>query len=139
MRQDPNPIIEQCEAVLASHVVELATELRGCEAADLISLIWLERTPSLRDVLGSSCETLFRPETMTFGGDAEVVVTWSNPPTIHIPMEFRANGFEIYYRLTMMSGSAFVEIELMRFDGPGGLNSQAIGYLDVALAEARNR
>lgn len=127
----------QLEEVLASHVVDLATEIRRCDAADLISLIWLDRTLALRDLINSGCETVFRPECMIFNGGAEVVAPWAKPPIIGLPMEFRAKGFEIYYRLTMTAASAFVEIDLLRFDGSEGLTTESVGLLDSALTEAR--
>lgn len=137
MKGAPIPHIEQLEAVLASHVVDLATEIRGYGAADLIAFIWLDRSQSLRDVLDSGCEALFQPSTMRFGGDAEVVVSWSAPPTIRIPMEFRSGGLEIYFRLLMKASSAEVEIDFLRCDDPDELTRLTIERVDRLLSGSR--
>lgn len=137
MKLAPVPHIEQLEAVLASHVVDLATEIRGYGAADLIAYIWLDRSQSLHDVLDSGCEALFQPSTMRFGGDAEVVVSWAAPPTIRIPMEFRSGGLEIYFRLLLNASSAAVEIDFLRCDDPGELTRLTIERVDRVLAASR--
>lgn len=136
MRSERNAIIDRCEAVLASHIVELTSELRGYDAVDLIALIRLGQLPSLRCLIDSDCETHFKPTTMSFGGDAEVSVSWRRPPVIRIAMQFRHQRFEIYYRVTLAAGEAGVEIDLLRFDGRR-CAAPSVGELDLVLADAR--
>ena len=135
MKLEPAAMIDACEAVLASHIVELTTEFRGYDAVDLIALIRLGRLPALRSLLESDCDSLFKPTTMSFGGDADVSMSWSAPPTIRFAMEFRHLGIEIFYRLTLAAAEACVQIDLVRGAGSGA--SAAAAQLDRVLWDAR--
>ncbi len=137
MQREVSHLTHRFEAMLAAHVVELLSELRNYEAADLIALIRLDRIGSLRSLLESDCEVLFRPQTMTMGEHLEVIVRWDAPPTIRLAMVFRNRGVELYYRLTLEAFEAAVEIEYLRFLDPDLEAASQVSYLDAALGDSR--
>jgi hypothetical protein len=125
------------EAILAKNIAELTTEFRNYDAADLIALIKLDRMATLRSLLDGECEMLFKPETMRFGQHAEVVIGWDAPPSIRLAMEFRNQGIELYYRLTLEAADANVEIDLIRFDEPEPGAPSRGTRLERALRDSR--
>lgn len=130
-------ITPMLEATLAKNISGLTTEFRNYEAADLIALIKLDRMATLGSLLDGECEMFFRPETMCFGGHAEVLIGWNVPPTIHLAMMFRNQGVELYYRLTLEAAEANVQIDLIRF-GEGEIGPvTSVERLDQALRAAR--
>jgi hypothetical protein len=137
MRRDFNSLTKKCEEVLGGHVVELLSEFRSYEVADLIALIKLDRIVSLRSLVESDCEVLFKPRTMAMGEHAEVVVRWDVPPKIRLGMVFRNRGVELYYRLTLEAFEAAVEIDFLRFLDPNPQLGSRINRLDAALSDAR--
>ncbi|MGE0629210.1 MAG: hypothetical protein AB7O43_15400 [Hyphomicrobiaceae bacterium] len=137
MRRHSEELTIGCERALASHVADLSTEFRKYDAADLIALIQLERYDTLRSVLQADCEDLFKSNSMTFGDHAAVVVHWDAPPAVQLAMEFRRNGIEVYYRLTLRAVEAQVEVDFVRFDQSELSESGQIALLERALRDAR--
>ncbi len=137
MRREISGITQKCEEILGGHVVELLSEFRNYEVADLIALIQLDRVVSLRSLVESDCEVLFKPRTMEMGEHAEVIARWDAPPKIRLGMVFRNHGVELYYRLTLEAFEAAVEIELLRFSDPDLGFGGSISRLDAALSDAR--
>jgi len=137
MRVHSDCLTSHYEAVLASHVVDLTTEFRGYDAADLIAMIRLERFAELRSLLEGDCKEIIKPSTMLLGDHAEAVVRWDAPPSIRLSMVFRHLGVELYYRVTLEAAEAFVEIELLRFDDDIAVSSAPVAALERALSDAK--
>ena len=125
------------EAILAANIRDLTTEFRNYEAADLIALIRLDRMASLRSLLDGECDMLFKSGTMRFAGHGQVMVGWRGPPSIRLTMMFQHLGVELYYRLTLEAEGADVEIDLVRFDPPGGATAGRGAMLERALRASR--
>ena len=137
MRREFNSLTTKYEEVLGGHIVELLSELRSYEAADLIALIQLDRIVSLRSLVQSDCELLFKPQAMAMGEHAEVIVRWDAPPKIRLGMVFRNRDVELYYRLTLEASEAAIEIDFLRFLDPNVQSGDRINRLDAALGNAR--
>lgn len=125
------------EATLAANIVDLSTEFRNYEAADLVALIRLDRMATLRSLLDGECEMFFKPQTMLFGEHAEVVVGWNAPPSVRLAMVFRNHGIELYYRLTLEAADAHVQLDLIRFESSESREADQVERLERAFSAAR--
>ena len=125
------------EATLAANIVDLTTEFRNYDAADLVALIKLDKIATLRSLLDGECEMLFKPSTMQFGGHAEVFIGWNVPPSIRLSMTFRHLDVELYYRLTLEAADAHVQIDLIRFEPADVGRSDQAERLERAFSAAR--
>lgn len=128
----------RCERILALHVVELSTELRQHDAANLIALIQLQRFEAVRSLVDGDCEFLFQPSTMRFGSEAEVSADWTSLPTIALSMEFSYGSVEVYFRLVLEAREAGVEIDYMRFERATRHDTSYVAALHRALSDARS-
>lgn len=137
MQPEVTELTPHLEAILADNIAALTTEFRNYDAADLIALIKLDRMATLRSLLDGECEMFFKPQTMRFGQHAEVVIGWDAPPSIRLAMEFRNQGIELYYRLTLEAADANVEIDLIRFEEPEPGAPSRSARLERALIESR--
>lgn len=125
------------ERALGDGLSEVATELRLVDVADLIAYIRGEQLANLGDVVSSSIERFFKPETLRYGKAAEIDLTWGSEPAIKIDMEFHNQEVSVYFSLLLESLRAGVEINYTNLNDKLGDPIWNTARLIKAIADAR--
>lgn len=103
------------ETVLGESVGDVASELRLIDVVDLISYVRNEQYANVGDLVSSSVERFFRPDTLRFGKAADVTLSWGSAPSISLDMEFHHKSVSVYFRLLLEEYTAGVEIDYVSF------------------------
>lgn len=125
------------ETVLGEGMGDVASELRLVDVADLVSYIRNEQFANVGDLVSSSVERYFRPDTLRYGKAADVELHWNSTPSISIDMEFHHKDVSVYFRLLLEALTAGVEINYMTFVNPSDDPSRNTQRLIDAIADAR--
>ena len=125
------------ERIIAHALVDVASELRLTDAAELIAMIRHDHAANIADLVNSSTELFFKSGTLRYALTASVRAPWDGTPVVALDMEFRYAMVSAFFRLTIGQRQAAVEIMDILFDEKG-LNERAkAGRLAAALASAR--
>ncbi len=125
------------EKALGVGVRELASDLRLVEPADYINFVRTERFANIANLVASSAELFFKPGTISFGHSGDVDVTWDQPPSVALDMEFRHMRVNVYFRLVLEAENAGVEITHVAFDSASEEPDENTRRLIEAIADAR--
>ncbi len=125
------------EQVLANGLRDVASELRLIDAVDLIAFIRTEQFGNIKNLVNSSTELFFKPDTIAFGASGDVDLTWGAPPAIGLDMEFRHRSVNVYFRLLLEAVHAGIEIHHISFDGGSADPDENTRLLAEAIADAR--
>ncbi len=125
------------ERILGEAVESLAAELRLIDVANFIAYIHGEAFANLQDILNSSIELFFKPNTLAYGGSADCEVDWNTSPTIILDMEFRNQSVWVVFKLILRALETSVSIEYISFGKPTASSEQDTRQLIEALADAR--
>ena len=68
------------EKALAEGIKEVASELRLIEAADFVAFIRTDQFANIANLVNSSTELYFKPDTITFGLSGDVNLQWGGTP-----------------------------------------------------------
>ncbi|MCK9910220.1 hypothetical protein MXD81_13830, partial [Microbacteriaceae bacterium K1510] len=101
MKKQPNKFTYEREKALGYGIRELASDLRLVEPADYINFVRTERFANIANLIASSAELFFKPGTIYFGHSGDVDVSWDQPPTVALDMEFRHMRVNVYFRLVL--------------------------------------
>lgn len=137
MMKQPNRFTFEREKALGHGVRELASDLRLVEPADYINFVRTERFANIANLIASSAELFFKPGTIYFGHSGDVDVSWDQPPTVALDMEFRHKHVSVYFRLVLEAQQAGVEITYVAFDGASDEPDENTQRLIDAIADAR--
>lgn len=125
------------ERALGDGLGEVATELRLVDVTDLIAYIHNDQLANLGDVVSSSVERFFKPDTLRYGKAAEIDLSWGSEPAIKIDMEFHHQEVSVYFSLLLESLRAGVEINYTNFNDATMNPSRNTARLIKAIADAR--
>jgi hypothetical protein len=125
------------EKVLGEGIREVASELRLVDVVDLVSYIHNEQFANVGDLVSSSIERFFKPDTLRYGRAGDVELNWGSPPAIMIDMEFHHRKVSIYFRLLLEALGAGVEINYISFDDANDDPHQNTTRLIDAVTDAR--
>lgn len=125
------------ERALGNGVRELASELRLVEPADYVAFVRAERFANIANLVASSAELFFKPDTIVFGHSGEVDLKWDEPPSVVLDMEFRHMHVNVYFRLLLEARRAGVEITYVAFEGASKQPDDNTRRLVEAIADAR--
>lgn len=125
------------ERALGDGLSEVATELRLVDVADLIAYIRGEQLANLGDVVSSSIERFFKPDTLRYGKAADIDLTWGSEPAIKIDLEFHHQEVSVYFSLLLESLRAGVEINYTNLNDKRGDPVRNTARLITAIADAR--
>ena len=125
------------EKVLANGLRDVASELRLIDAIDLVAFIRTEQFGNIENLVSSSTELFFKPDTIAFGASGDVDLTWGAPPTIGLDMEFRHLSVNVYFRLLLESVCAAIEIHHISFESGSADPDENTRLLAEAIADAR--
>jgi hypothetical protein len=125
------------EKALADGLRDVAAELRLIEATDLIAFLRTEQFGNIANLVNSSSELYFKPNTLSFGQSGDVHLKWGNAPAISLDMEFRHLGVTVYFRLLLQALQAGIDIHYITF-AEGSADPEAnTTRLVAAIADAR--
>jgi hypothetical protein len=137
MKKHSSRFTYEREKALAQGIRELASDLRLVEPVDFVSFVRMERFANIANLVASSAELFFKPGTIAFGHSGDVDVTWDQPPTVALDMEFRHRCVNVYFRLVLEAEQAAVEITHLAFDGASEEPDENTRRLIEAIADAR--
>ena len=125
------------EQIIADALVDVASELRMTDAAELISMIRDDHAANIADLVNSSTELFFKSGTLRYALSARFKAPWDATPVIEIDMEFRHAAVCAFFRLKIGQRRAGVEIIDILFDEQGLDDLTKAERLSAALASAR--
>jgi hypothetical protein len=125
------------ERVIAAALVDVASELRLTDVAELINLIRNDEAANLADLVNSSTELFYKSGTLRYALTANFKAPWDATPEVALDMEFRYARVSAFFRLTIGRRRAGVEIQDVLFDEDGLDESAKVERLTAAFASAR--
>jgi hypothetical protein len=138
--------LEQCprhrrplarEQIIADALVDVASELRLTDAAELMSMIRNDQAANIADLVNSSTELFFKSGTLRYALSASFKAPWDATPTVEIDMEFRHAAVCAFFRLKIGRRRAGVEIIDILFDEQRLGDFAKADRLSAALKSAR--
>ena len=125
------------ERIIADALVDVASELRLTDAAELMSMIRSDQAANIADLVNSSTELFFKSGTLRYALSASFKAPWDATPTVEIDMEFRHAAVCAFFRLKIGQRRAGVEIIDILFDEQGLEDFAKAERLSAALGSAR--
>src|SRR5262249_36582597 len=125
------------ERALADGMREVASELRLIEAADFIAFLRTEQLANIANLVNSSTELYFKPDTVKFGLSGDAHLQWDSPPSVSLDMEFHHRQVNVYFRLRLEAMRAAVEIDYITFEEASPDPDENTQRLVDAIANAR--
>ncbi len=125
------------EQIIASALVDVATELRLTDAAELMAMIRNDHAANIADLVNSSTELFFKSGTLRYALSASYNAPWDGTPVVALDMEFRYAMVSAFFRLTIGQRRAGVEITDILFDEHGLDDRTKAERLSAALESAR--
>lgn len=127
----------QREKALADGLRDVAAELRLIDATDLIAFLRTEQFANIAQLVNSSSELYFKPNTLSFGRSGDVHLKWGEAPAIGLDMEFHHRGVAVYFRLVLQALQAGVDIHYISFCESSAAPEENTARLIEAIADAR--
>ena len=118
-------------------LVDVASELRLTDAAELVAMIRNDHAANIADLVNSSTELFFKSGTLRYALSASVHAPWDATPVVALDMEFRHASVSAFFRLTIGQRHAGVEIMDILFDEEGLNEPAKVERLAAALRSAR--
>ena len=137
MLRQGNSYTRDREKALADGLKEVASDLRLIDAADLIAFIRTERFGNISNLVSSSTELYFKPNTIFFGRSGTLNLRWGGTPSIMLDMEFHHMRVNVYFRLLLEALHAGVEIDYVSFEDGSPDPRENTQRLIDAIADAR--
>lgn len=131
-----NDHLGECERILAESILELASELRLINAADMVGWLRCHRFGNLATLVSSSAELMFKPSTLRFSFSGEAELTWEGDLALHLDMEFHHRSVDCYFKLHLLKVHAGVAITYLAVDGLPCNTEAASERFAAALADA---
>lgn len=127
------------EKALADGIKEVASELRLIDAVDFVAFIRTEQFANIGNLVNSSTELYFKPDTIRFGSSGDVHLQWGGTPSVSLDMEFHHMRVNVYFRLMLEALQAGIEIDYITFDDGSSDPDQNTQRLIAAITSARLR
>ena len=125
------------EQIIADALVDVASELRLTDAAELMSMIRNDHAANIADLVNSSTELFFKSGTLRYALSASFKAPWDATPTVEIDMEFRHAAVCAFFRLKIGQRRAGVEIIDILFEERGLDDLAKAERLSAAIESAR--
>ena len=129
--------VHERERIIAHALVDVASELRLIDAAELMTMIRNDHAANIADVVNSSTELFFKSGTLRYALSASYNAPWDGTPLIAFDMEFRHAMVSAFFRLTIGQRRAGVEIMDILFDEEGLDERAKAERLNAAFESAR--
>ncbi len=125
------------ERIIADALIDVASELRMIDAAELILMIRDDHAANIADLVNSASELFFKSGTLRYALSASYKAPWEATPVVAIDLEFQYALVSAFFRLTIGERRAGVEILDILFDEKGLGEEAQTSRLSAALASAR--
>jgi hypothetical protein len=125
------------EQIIADALVDVASELRLTDAAELILMIRSDQAANIADLVNSSTELFFKSGTLRYALAARFRAPWDATPVVELDMEFRHAAVCAFFRLKIGQRRAGVEIIDILFDEQGLDDLAQAERLSTAFDSAR--
>jgi hypothetical protein len=125
------------ERIIADALIDVASELRLTDVAELINLIRNDEAANLADLVNSSTELFYKNGTLRYALSASFTAPWDATPEVALDMEFRHAMVSAFFRLTIGRRRAGVELIDVLFDEDGLDEMAEAERLTAAFASAR--
>ncbi|MGO9742443.1 MAG: hypothetical protein ACLPN5_13205 [Roseiarcus sp.] len=126
------------ERILADALVDVATELRLADPAELLLMIRSDHEANIADLVNSSSELFFKAGSLRYGLVARYELGWESTPSVRLDMEFRHAEVTVFFRLTIGRARGGVEVvDIFIDDGEPTDVEVSRARLAQAIAEAR--
>ncbi len=125
------------ERIMADALIDVASELRLTDVAELINLIRNDEAANLADLVNSSTELVFKGGTLRYALSASYSAPWNATPVVSLDMEFRHEKVSAFFRLTIGEKRARIEITDVLFDERELDEETQIERLVAAIESAR--
>ena len=125
------------EQIIADALVDVASELRLTDAAELLAMIRNDHAANIADLVNSSTELFFKTGTLRYALSASFKAPWDATPTVEIDMEFRHAAVCAFFRLKIGQRRAGVEIIDILFEERGLDDLAQAERLSAAIESAR--
>lgn len=126
------------ERVLADGLTQVAGELRLVDPQDYIAFVRMELFGNIANIVNSSTELYYQPDTLKFGMSGEADVSWGEPARVILDMEFDHEGVKAYFRLLLDAQGAAVELTYLSFLSASDDPEANTQRLREAIANARH-
>lgn len=113
-------LLAEREALLVECVKDFAADLQLVDPSDLIAYVRLERYANLNDLIQSSMELFFKPDTFKFGYGGECFVNWAERPRVSLDMEFVHPSVSLQFRLLLEDRICGVSIDRIVYANSDG-------------------
>jgi hypothetical protein len=123
--------------IVALAIRDFAAELRLIDVGDLITFIHGEKFANIEDLVNSSTELFFKEGTMNFAWAAALDVSWDEPPTILIDMEFHHMSISAFFTLSLKNTHGAIDVKHIWFATPSFDEDYNTARLADAMADAR--
>ena len=123
--------------IVANSIREIAADLRLIDVSDLIAFIHGEKFANIEDLVNSSTELFFKEGTMNFAWAAALDVSWDEPPTILIDMEFHHMSVSAFFTLALKNTLGCIDVKLIWVATPSFDDEYDTARLADAIADAR--
>ena len=127
------------ERIIADALIDVASELRLTDAAELILMIRSDQAANIADLVNSSTELFFKSGALRYALSASFKAPWDATPVVAIDLEFRHAMVSAFFRLTIGQSRAGVEIIDILFDEQGLDDRAKAQRLLAAFESARVR
>jgi len=126
------------ERILADAMVDVATELRLADPAELLIMIRSDQEANIADLVNSSSELFFKAGSLRYGLAARYELRWESTPSVRLDMEFRHAEVTVFFRLTIGRARGGVEVIDIIIDDAEATDSETSQMrLAQAIADAR--
>ncbi|WP_208982429.1 MULTISPECIES: hypothetical protein [unclassified Pseudovibrio] len=125
------------EALIANAMKPIAAELRLCDLSSLARHILSNESANLTDLLESSTELYFKPETLMYAGTSSIDLNWNGDVTVCLHMKFTNEGVSVMFHLFLLALNSAVDVKFIAFDQPSDDPQENTKRLETALSDAR--
>lgn len=125
------------ERLIADAIKEVAAELRLVDVVDYVAFLRMDQLGNIADLVESSSQLYLAPGTLRFGNGGDVNLSWGTVPTIDLDMEFRSQGIEVHFKLSLAATNATVQITYIAFAEPDERPEANTVRLQTAVDAAR--
>ncbi len=125
------------ERIIADALIDVASELRLTDVAELINLIRNDQEANIADLVNSSTELFYRSGALRYALSASFNAPWDATPEVALDMEFHHGMVSAFFRLTIGQKRAGIEIADILFDEQGLDERAEAERLVAAFASAR--
>ncbi len=125
------------ERTIADALVDVATELRLADPAELMMMIRREQAANIADLVNSSTELFYRYGTFRYALAASFELRWNSTPAASFEMEFNNALVCAFFSLVIGERRAAVNVRHVFFEETGLSLPLRKRRLEAAIADAR--